>query len=284
MRTVMSRSRSTRGTMPGRWILTATASPECSCARWTCPIEAAASGVVSNSANAASTSWPSSLSISAWTSLQGSGGTDCWSLESSVMYSAGSSSARVESTCPNFTNVTPESCSARRSDLPLAARSAAAAGVAPLLGRLAGRIPWDRAMRVTSVYLRVRANRARSEAIHLSGRTTVPVGKTSSATTRNRVATISTMPICTGSRAMPGLRVLPHEPGLESDLGPQAQQAGDDDAAQADGHAQQPPDEHRQDDDVNDRDHGREQDAPEYVCKLHAILTNQAHASSRSVR
>ena len=42
--------------MPGRWTLTTTASPVCSRARWVWPIDAAASGSQSNSANSDSRS------------------------------------------------------------------------------------------------------------------------------------------------------------------------------------------------------------------------------------
>src|SRR5579872_3184184 len=47
-----SRSSSMRQRMPGRWTLTATTRPSCMTARWTCPSDAEASGVGSNSANA----------------------------------------------------------------------------------------------------------------------------------------------------------------------------------------------------------------------------------------
>ena len=46
--------------IPGRWTLTATGSPLCSTARWTCPIEAAANEACSNDWNTTSGSSPSS--------------------------------------------------------------------------------------------------------------------------------------------------------------------------------------------------------------------------------
>jgi hypothetical protein len=50
--------------MPGRWILTATARPSSSAARWTWPSEAAAAGVSSKRENAFEIRVPSSSSSS----------------------------------------------------------------------------------------------------------------------------------------------------------------------------------------------------------------------------
>ena len=65
-----ARSRSIVASMPGRWTLTTTCSPLCSRARCVWPIEAAASGSQSNSANTASMS-PSSATSTAATASRG---------------------------------------------------------------------------------------------------------------------------------------------------------------------------------------------------------------------
>lgn len=108
------RSASMRWAMPGRCTLMTTSSPSSVTARCTCAMDAAASGSGSTCANSSSTSLPSASRICAWTSASGMASTWSWSVASSSTNSAGSRSARVESTCPSLMKVGPSSDKKRR--------------------------------------------------------------------------------------------------------------------------------------------------------------------------
>ena len=72
--------------IPGRWTLTATASPEWRTARWTWPIEAAANDSVSKDRKTSSGGPPSSRATISRTCAYGNGRTSLRSLNSSSQY------------------------------------------------------------------------------------------------------------------------------------------------------------------------------------------------------
>ncbi len=98
----------------GRCTLTATVRPFGSVALCTCPIDAAATGIGSNSTNRRSIELPSSSSITRSACSNGNGRTSSCSGRSSAMMSGGTMSGRVDRSCPNFTNVGPSSSSTSR--------------------------------------------------------------------------------------------------------------------------------------------------------------------------
>ena len=104
----------------GRCTFTATAFPFGSVARCTWPIDAAATGSSSKSRNSRSIVLPSSCSITRCASEKGNGRTSSWSGRSSAMMSGGTTSGRVDSSCPNFTNVGPSSSNTSRRCCPRA--------------------------------------------------------------------------------------------------------------------------------------------------------------------
>ena len=89
--------------MPGRCTFTATTRPLRSTARWTCPSEAAATGVFSNSAKAFDIFTPSSEVTMASTSANGNGSTSSCRRVSASRKGAGSRSARVDRSWPTLT-------------------------------------------------------------------------------------------------------------------------------------------------------------------------------------
>src|SRR5688500_987727 len=95
---------------PGRCTLTATRRPLRSCARWTWPSDAAASGVGSNSAKALEMRTPSSSATIRSTSVNENGSTLSCRRASAVKEAGGGRSGRVERSWPSLTNVGP-SCS-----------------------------------------------------------------------------------------------------------------------------------------------------------------------------
>src|SRR3954451_4538879 len=109
----------------GRCTLTATSRPLGRVARCTWPIDAAASGVGSNAVKRRSTGWPSSSRIMRSTSSYGNGRTSSCRPRSSATMSGGTTSGRVESSCPNLTNVGPSSSSISRRCRPRAVPSIA---------------------------------------------------------------------------------------------------------------------------------------------------------------
>ena len=100
-------SERTAAATPGYWTLTATSRPSCSRARYTCPIDAAATGSSSNSAKTSLIGSPSSSSITLRISLKETFGAAsrsaaslCWN---SSRYSSGTRpTSRNDSTCPSF--------------------------------------------------------------------------------------------------------------------------------------------------------------------------------------
>ena len=105
---------------PGRCTFTATAFPFGSVARCTCPIDAAATGSSSKSRKSRAIVLPSSSSITRSASANGNGRTSSWSGRSSAMMSGGTTSGRVDSSCPNLTNVGPSSSNTSRRCCPRA--------------------------------------------------------------------------------------------------------------------------------------------------------------------
>ena len=73
-RETWARSLSSAGPAPGYWTLTATARPSRQMPRWTCPIDAAATGLSSNSTKLRRHRGPSCSASTAWTVEAGSGG------------------------------------------------------------------------------------------------------------------------------------------------------------------------------------------------------------------
>ncbi len=97
-------SRSSRMAVPtpGYWTLTATTRPSAITARWTCPIDAAATGSGSQSRNSSSGGAPSS-SHTTWSARLGAiGGTSCWSWASASRAAGGRPSATKPSIWPSF--------------------------------------------------------------------------------------------------------------------------------------------------------------------------------------
>src|SRR4051812_5683293 len=103
---------------PGLRTLTATSRPSVSTPRWTCAIEALATGSRSKLANSSVIGRPSEASISARASSAANGGTRSCSFASSSAMSSGTRSRRVDSTCPNFTKIGPSVSSASRRRCP----------------------------------------------------------------------------------------------------------------------------------------------------------------------
>ena len=109
---------------PGRWTFTTTSR---SCgeaaslsysarnrARWTCPMVAAANARSSNQEKTSESGADSEDSNSARIASNATGGTASCSLRSSSTSSLGSSSGRVDATCPSFMNDGPRSSSTIR--------------------------------------------------------------------------------------------------------------------------------------------------------------------------
>src|SRR6266446_1355572 len=113
-----SRSRATARAIPGRNTLTATSCPSVVTAKWTCAIEAAATGVSSNEAKRLATGRPNSPSIRARASAPEKGGKrSCSSARSSVI-SSPSRSARVDRIWPSLMKLGPISVKAAASRSP----------------------------------------------------------------------------------------------------------------------------------------------------------------------
>ena len=112
----ISRSSATWSAAPARCAFTTTSRPSSSVAVCTWARDADASGAVSTSANTSSIGRPSSCVTICANTGQGCGGTRLVRCDNSAMNTGGIRSARVESIWPSFTNVTPASCSASRSD------------------------------------------------------------------------------------------------------------------------------------------------------------------------
>ncbi len=130
----------------GRCTFTTTRLPFGSVARCTWPIDAAASGASSNSMKSRSTVWPSSSWIVRSTSENGNGRTSSCRPRSSAMMSGGTMSGRVESSCPNLTNVGPSSSSISRRCRPRAVPSIAGVVRPAAVDRVAEAVP-DRDLR-----------------------------------------------------------------------------------------------------------------------------------------
>ena len=104
--------------IPGRSTFTATSRPSISVAKWTCAIEALATGSASKVAKSSSMRRPKARSISSRDSSAGNGGTLSCSLDSSSIMSGGTRSRRVDSSWPNLTKIGPSRSSASRSRTP----------------------------------------------------------------------------------------------------------------------------------------------------------------------
>src|SRR5439155_1593056 len=109
------RSTRTDSSMPGRWTFTTTGEPSGSCARYTWPIDAAATGCQSKAGNTSGSGVSSSSSSTSAIEARGAGRTWSCSRPSSAAAWGEIRSVRVESTWPSFTNIPPHSSSARRS-------------------------------------------------------------------------------------------------------------------------------------------------------------------------
>ena len=127
-RRIISRSRLTCSSMPGRWTLRMTAVPSLRRAACACASDALASGSGSTLLNTSPGSPPSSSLSRAWICGHGAGGTWSCSLASSVVTGRGSRSVRVDSTWPSLTKIGPASsraCRNRRASWPGSARHTA---------------------------------------------------------------------------------------------------------------------------------------------------------------
>ena len=140
---IMSRSRATCSSMPGRCTLRMTAVPSARQAACAWAREALASGSGSTLLKTSPGSWASSSVSRAWICGQAAGGTRSWSRPSSVVTEAGSMSVRVDRTWPSLTKIGPASSSASRSRRPSWAGSARRAGHPrqPVPGRDPGQLP-----------------------------------------------------------------------------------------------------------------------------------------------
>ena len=121
----------------GRWTLTTTRRPFGSTARCTCPIDAAAIGVSSNSRKSCSSVRPNSDSTTSRAWSKGNGLTESWRPFSSKTTSGGTMSGRVERSWPNLTNVGPSSSSISRRRWPRGDRPPSASTSRPRRERTA---------------------------------------------------------------------------------------------------------------------------------------------------
>ncbi|MDT4821275.1 hypothetical protein FQZ97_544460 [compost metagenome] len=118
MSRISARSLSITGSMPGRSTFTATSrpwlAPPLSMAKWTCAIDALATGWCSKVSNSAEIRRPSERSMIFTATAESNGGTWSCSLASSSAMSGGIRSRRVDRTWPNLTKIGPSAVSARR--------------------------------------------------------------------------------------------------------------------------------------------------------------------------
>ena len=161
---------------PGYWIFTATWRPSRQTARCTWPIDAAAAGLSSNSANCSRQSGPSSSASTRYTVRAGSGGAASWSLVSVARYgpaiSGGKAASKIDSACPNF--IAPPLSSPRTRKIWSAVRCWISVATSSA-GRPPMRLPSPSAVRpasptgrVASLAVRVKARRGRSLTYPLS--------------------------------------------------------------------------------------------------------------------
>mmetsp|Transcript_542 Transcript_542/g.1324 ORF Transcript_542/g.1324 Transcript_542/m.1324 type:complete len:283 (+) Transcript_542:1185-2033(+) len=110
------RSRNMIGSTPGRCTLMATSSPlPRSLARYTCPMDAAATGPSLIASNTSLTGRPRFFSMMANATSSGKAGTSSWRTAISAMKSARRMSGLLASTCPILMNVGPRLASISRS-------------------------------------------------------------------------------------------------------------------------------------------------------------------------
>ena len=87
-------------------------------AKWTCAMEALATGTWSKDSKISDTGRPKARSMVATAMSELKGGTLSWSLANSTAMSSGNKSLRVDMTCPNFTKIGPSCSSDKRKRSP----------------------------------------------------------------------------------------------------------------------------------------------------------------------